>query len=43
MVAVQPDIIELVEYHPWRRFLFFLAGFGVCAIATLAFVFPGQG
>jgi uncharacterized protein involved in exopolysaccharide biosynthesis len=39
MVAVQPDIIELVEYHPWRRFLFFLVGFGVCAVATLAFVF----
>ena len=39
MVAVQPDVIELVEYHPWRRVLFFLLGFGVCAVATLAFVF----
>jgi uncharacterized protein involved in exopolysaccharide biosynthesis len=36
MVAIQPDAIELTEYHPWRRIIFFLVGFGVCAAAALA-------
>jgi uncharacterized protein involved in exopolysaccharide biosynthesis len=31
METSPPDAIELAEYHPWRRAVFFLAGFGICA------------
>ena len=34
MDAIPPDAIELAEYHPWRRAIFFLAGFGICVAAA---------
>jgi len=34
METIPPDAIELAEYHPWRRAVFFLAGFGICAAAA---------
>jgi len=44
MVAMHADVIELTEYHPWRRLVFFLAGFAVCAAAALGYVYsrPAQ-
>ena len=39
MPAIEPDAIELAEYHPWRRIVFFLIGFAVCAAAALAYFY----
>ena len=39
MAAIEPDAIELAEYHPWRRVVFFLIGFAVCAAAALAYFY----
>ena len=40
MAAMQSDVIELAEYHPWRRGIFFLLGFAVCAVAAAASLYP---